>query len=350
MTPHWPQGTTKVIIAPLNWGLGHATRSIPIIRALLKANIEVIIASDGEALALLQEEFPQLHFETLAPYGVKYTRETLWGILLTNGPNVGKAIIKEYRQTQALVRKHKPDLLISDSRFGFRSSIVTSVVITHQLHLLSSSADFDSAQSAAQSTVQSTTKSTAKSAARAANTLLLALLNIANTALLNRFSECWIPDTNTHKWSGQLSQSTKVKKQKFIGPLSRLNPIAPLPTILYDKAIILSGPEPARSKLEAQLLSQLKDSHETICLVRGTALLPDLKTLPPNWTVIKRANSKEINTILLSSRHIISRSGYTSIMDYAALGLSATLIPTPGQPEQEYLARYLDGKEGFRKG
>ena len=147
--------------------------------------------------------------------------------------------------------------------------------------------------------------------------------------------------------SGILSQSTQIKRQLFIGPLSRFKPIK-VPT-RFHLGIFLSGPEPARTKLEAQLLQALETETYSICLVRGTKQQSNKQPYPLNWTVYDRVNSQLMNELLLSCRHRLSRSGYTSIMDYASLGVGALLIPTPGQTEQEYLADYLNGKSGFEK-
>ncbi len=319
MLTHLSADIETVIVAPLNWGLGHATRSIPVIEALLNQNKKVIIASDGEALELLAEAFPQLSIEELPGYKVRYMSDHLIGIAVGNLTNITTAIIKEKKVARRLVRKYQPDLIISDSRFGFRQDAIPSVIITHQLHLLST------------------------------NSLLKMGLNTINASLLNRFSEVWIPDNPDHKLSGLLSQSDRIKNQRFIGPLSRLQPGER--SAQYDLAIILSGPEPARTKLESLLINKYrnkyKETNQKVCLVRGTKAKTALDPIS-NWTIIDRANTSQINEVLLSSSQIISRSGYTSIMDYAALGIGAQLIPTPGQSEQEYLAEYLDGKEGFR--
>jgi len=329
-----PADARKIIVAPLNWGLGHATRSIPIIRQLLSDGKEVVIASDGEALELLQEEFPELITEKLPSYEVTYKGNSLVSIVLSNVPNIISAILREKKAVKKLVKKYKADLIISDSRFGFRSSKIKSIIISHQLNLMSK------------------------------NKILKYFLNLANGYFLNSFEECWVPDDESHTWSGNLSKSKRIKNQVFLGPLSRLNrEYETQPGQSYELCIILSGPEPARTKLETELIDsllygnlykQLKPTSTAdqatprIFLIRGTTRHGKLQ-LPANWTVMARANSDRINSLLLGSELIISRSGYTSIMDYAELGVGAWLIPTPGQSEQEYLAKWLTGKSGMQK-
>ena len=313
-----PQSSKKIIVAPLFWGLGHATRCIPIIEQLINLGKEIIIASDGEALELLTSEFPHLPAESLPAYNVKYKGETLTSIILGNGSNVLSAMLRERRATKRLYKKYKPDLIISDSRFGFRHPSVKNIIITHQLYV------------------------------NCKNPALRYFLNVMNTRLLNSFDACWIPDTSDHSLSGELSINSRVKNQSYIGPQSRLKKY-PISNEMktYDVAIILSGPEPARTKMESSLITHFGNSEKSFCLVRGTNKLNQLQ-LPKNWHVIPRANSSQINDILLGSKEIISRSGYTSIMDYAHLGIGAYLLPTPGQSEQEYLAESLNGKMGFK--
>lgn len=313
-----PDSASKIIVAPLYWGLGHATRSIPIIEYLISEGKEVILASDGEALELLSQAFPDLPSESLPPYNVRYNGETLTSIIIGNSWNVLSAMIRERRAANRLYKKYKPDLIISDSRFGFKHPRTENVIVSHQLNVTSK------------------------------NKALKYILNAMNTRLLNSYDACWIPDTPDHRLSGELSINPRITNQKFIGPLSRLKK-HPISNDLkyYDVSIILSGPEPARTKMENDLITHFHDTDITICLVRGTTKKDNLH-LPSNWTIIPRANSKQINDILLSSKKIISRSGYTSIMDYAHLGVASFLLPTPGQSEQEYLAKKLNGKMGFK--
>jgi hypothetical protein len=310
-----PTETKHIIVAPLNWGLGHATRSIPIISELIAAGKKVTIASDGEALELLKETFPHLRTIALPPYNVKYTESGLSRIILQNFFNVLSGIILEKRAANKWINALKADAIISDSRFGFRSKSAYSVIVSHQLNLKVWGGPFSS------------------------------IIHQVNQYLINRFDACWIPDGEHIRLSGDLSINSNIKRKKYIGLLSRLE--SSDMQLQYDWAILLSGPETARTKLEEELLSVFGHSHQKLVLVRGTNKRPKLH-LPDNWTVIERANSEQMNRIIISSKHIISRSGYSSLMDYLKLNKRAFIIPTKGQAEQEYLATYLDGKHGFR--
>lgn len=303
-----------ILYGVLNWGLGHATRSIPIIRHLLNEGHKVILASDGNALTLLSEEFPQLAKESLFPYNVQYNSEKLWPIVISNAPRILRAIINEKRKTNQLVSKYKANLIISDSRFGFRSKRVQSIIISHQLRL------------------------------RSESLILKQALNQVNKYFLNSFNACWIPDNAAHLLSGELSKNQLIKKQHFIGPVSRLKKKEE--DHEYDLGIILSGPEPARTNLETSLIDKYKDSAWQVCLIRGTTE-NSIVAPPKHWLTKNLATASEVNDIIFKCQNLISRSGYTSIMDFYSVGKGAYLIPTPGQSEQEYLAAFLHGKYGF---
>jgi len=309
-----PNKAQKVIIAPLNWGLGHATRCIPIIQDFLKQGKEVILASDGDALELLSAEFPQLDKIQLPAYNVKYKGQSLFSIVFNNSFNIFLAIVKEHFRLKSIVKRYKPDLVISDSRFGFWSKKTKTVFITHQLILHSESKLFGY------------------------------FLNLTNRFFLKKFDNIWILDKQDHRLSGKLSQSNKFSNTHFIGPLTRLKKLK-LPE-KYSLAIILSGPEPARTKLEQKIVKVLFDYKQSVSLVRGTNVESHIE-YPDKWIIYDRVGAEEINKIIMSSSKIISRSGYTSIMDYYLLEKAAVLIPTPGQSEQEYLAEYLNGKFEF---
>lgn len=311
------QDMHHILVAPLNWGLGHATRSIPIINHLIAQNKEVTIASDGEALELLKEEFPNLKSIQLPSYNVRYRGKTLWSIVATNVPNVLRAIIAEYLALRKLKKQSKIDLIISDSRFGFRHSDVRSYIISHQLNLQSN------------------------------NPIIKRGLNYINRFLLNAFDLCIVPDYEDHRLSGALSKSEAIKKKLYLGALSRFKKLEI--DIKYSKAYILSGPEPARTELENRILQKIRNTNEKLVLVRGTNLVNKLSVDNPNITIFDRVNANVLNRVISESQVVISRSGYTSIMDYYTLSKNAKLIPTTGQTEQEYLADYLDGKYGMQK-
>ncbi len=306
----------KVIVAPLNWGLGHASRCIPIINYLLDNDIEVVLASDGSAGELLRLEFPQLHYEPLPSYNISYRSSSAFFLLLHNFPNMLKGIIKEHKTIKTLVNKHSPQLIISDNRFGLHHSSVNSVVISHQINLPIS------------------------------NTFVAYIANKVNNFLLNKFNQCWIPDDEDQKLSGKLSMPNGLNNYAFIGPLSRLPSVRVEVKKTIDVAIVLSGPEPARTVLESKLINLFIDQTMKVVLIRGCSESYK-KAVPSHIEIHNMADQTFVSEVLKTSRYVISRSGYSSIMDYNKIGVSALLIPTPGQEEQVYLAKYLEGKNGF---
>jgi len=299
-----PENVEHVLVAPLNWGLGHASRCIPIIKELISRNYKVTLASDGEALDLLRLEFPNLHAISLPPYNVRYKKGNFFSIVLDNVSNVFSAIRKERKVLKEILKTEDIDFIISDSRFGFYTSQKPCVIISHQLNLMT------------------------------AHSVLSFFLNKGNSFYLNQFDTCWVPDYEDRRLSGKLSDPKFIKNVKYIGPLSNLEKYKTEKK--YDIGIVLSGPEPARTEWEQTLIEEYKDTNKRIALIRGTKKGYPIKGVD-HWKVYALANRKLVNQILLESKLVISRSGYTSIMDYDKLGIQAKVTATPGQSEQEYL-------------
>ena len=298
----------RILVAPLNWGLGHATRCIPIVNALLNHNFEPIIASDGQALQLLKKEFPNLLALELPSYNITYAKKanSFKLKLIKDSPHLLKTIKKEKKVVESLVASEDLSGIISDNRFGVRSKNVPSVFITHQLRVLSGSTTWLSSK--------------------------------LHQKIISKFDACWIPDhIGTKNLSGELGHTENYQSSlKYIGPLSRFKKLD-LP-IKYDLLIVLSGPEPQRSLLEQKLLEELKAYQGNVCFVKGIIEPEQHKNTHKNLTTYNFMTSLELEKALNESELVLGRSGYTSIMDYAKLEKKAFFIPTPGQFEQEYLA------------
>ncbi|NQX84606.1 MAG: glycosyltransferase [Flavobacteriaceae bacterium] len=302
----------RILVAPLNWGLGHATRCIPIINALMKYHYEPVIASDGLALELLKKEFPTLTAITLPSYHISYPKNGKYFKLhlMKTAPKILNAIRAEKSQIQSLIKHNKIDGIISDNRFGVYHKNVPSVFITHQLNVLSGSTTWMSSK--------------------------------IHQQMIHNFDECWVPDvTNTPSLSGKLGHLKQFNIPiKYMGIISRFNPIALEKK--YDLLVLLSGPEPQRTLLEQHILEQLKTYNGTILFVKGKIEAQQTKTIKGNLTIVNYMKSDALEIALNVSSTVISRSGYTTILDLAKLGKKAFFIPTPGQFEQEYLAERLD--------
>lgn len=307
----------NILVCPLNWGLGHASRSITIIKSLIERN-SLFLASDGLALNLLRNEFPELPYAVLPGYDISYKGRGgffMWD-MFRQVPKVGLAVSQEMAIMDELVKKHGIDIIISDHRLGCRSDLCKSYIIAHQLNIKDDSG------------------------------YIGAIGTKMNKYFINQFDECWIPDYSNRQMSlaGDLSVPEGLKSYRFIGPLTRIRQ-KQMPE-LYDVLVILSGPEPARSRTEELLIEVLSPHAYRIAFVRGTTKAP--KTPLSFSKILDMASSKECNLLMNQSKVVISRSGYSTIMDLEVLDKKCILIPTPGQTEQEYLAQHLSGRYHLR--
>ncbi|HEY9363337.1 MAG TPA: glycosyltransferase [Chitinophagaceae bacterium] len=310
----------RILICPLDWGLGHATRCIPIIKELIARNCEVIIAADALTFSLLKEEFPSIVFLRKKGYEMQYSRNKngLWIKVLLQLPKIILKIKQENRWLKKTIDQYKPDAIISDNRFGMYSKKVPCIYITHQLFI---------------KTGKSFTERVAQK---------------IHHFFIKKYTQCWVPDFKENGLAGKLSHPGKIPSNViYIGALSRFQPVENI-SRKYDVLISISGPEPQRSIFENIVLRQLNNFSGTALLVRG---LPSAtETISSSNSSVKIVNhlvAKDLNEALEQSEIIICRSGYTSIMDLMKLHKKAILIPTPGQTEQEYLAKYLSEKEIF---
>jgi UDP:flavonoid glycosyltransferase YjiC (YdhE family) len=293
--------------------LGHATRCIPIINALLKANFEPVLASDGDTLLLLQREFPLLQSVELPSYNIRYPKngKNLRFKLLSQLPSTISAIKRERKIVSKFIDKENIAGIISDNRFGVFSKKVPSVYITHQLNVLSGKTTF--------------------------------ITSKIHQQLIKKFDECWVPDLEGNQnYSGTLGHLKKHHLNlKYIGILSRFQPKEL--EIKYDLLLLLSGPEPQRTLLENNLLLELKGYKGKILMVRGVFYATEINAAS-NFHIVNYLLANELEEAINQSNLVISRSGYSTIMDLAALGKKAFFIPTSGQFEQEYLAKILQEK------
>lgn len=301
------------MVAPLNWGLGHATRCIPIIRQLEKESFEPVLASDGDALKLLKKEFPHLSSIDLPSYDITYSKkgEFLKWKLMMSSPKILKAVRDEKKLTKKIVEEYQIKAIISDNRFGVRcSKLQKNVFITHQLNVLSGNTTF--------------------------------LSSSLHRKYIQKFNQCWVPDyEGSTNLSGILGHSpVKPENVRYFGPLSRFEK-RNIPKV-YDYLVLLSGPEPQRSILENILLTTFENTKKKILFVRGVMTGENLEVENPHINIKNHLFGKLLQEAINCSEIVISRSGYTSIMDLAKLQKKAFFIPTPGQSEQEYLANRFE--------
>ncbi|MGC4100898.1 glycosyltransferase [Ferruginibacter sp.] len=308
----------RVLVAPLDWGLGHATRCIPIIYELIKQDIEVVIAADGGIKNLLKKEFPDVVFTVLEGYQIRYSSRGAWLPLklFLQFPALIKTVRAENKWLHNIIDEYKIDAVISDNRLGLYTKAIPCIYITHQLQI------------------------------KTGSKLTEWFTRKIHYRFINKYNACWIPDNSTgDDLAGDLSHPKKMPQVpvKYLGPLSRFEKSSVEKKI--DLLVLLSGPEPQRTLFENILIAQLKDFTGTAVLVKGLPGEANEKTplLYSNQklTVINHLDATALNQLIQQSQMIISRSGYTTIMDLVKLQQKAILVPTPGQTEQEYLANYL---------
>ena len=309
----------RILIAPLDWGLGHATRCIPIIKELLYHNCEVIIVASKNTLSLLKKEFPFLVFLRYKGYEIRYSsdKKNFSLKIILQLPKIIFLVWKENNWLKKIIKKQKIDAVISDNRFGMHNKKIPSIYITHQLRI------------------------------KTGNPSTEFIVQKIHYYFIKKYSQCWVPDHKETPLAGDLSHPANIPSNTlFIGPLSRFRSLPKIEKI-YDLLVTISGPEPARTNFENKILVQLKNFPGKALLIRG--LPSDNCNLPSAdlKEIVNHLSAEDLNKAIEQSKMLIGRSGYTTIMDLAALQKKAILIPTPGQKEQEYLAEYLFEKKYF---
>lgn len=314
----------NILICPLNWGLGHATRCVPIIKDLTNQGNKVIIAADEGPLAFLQKEFPDHEFIKFPGFSPKYSRSNTQVFkMMMAFPGALRDFRRDHKTVESIVKNYNIDTVISDNRFGCWSKQAHSVFMTHQLHIQ----------------VPRVWKWTKP------------IINLFNNSYIKKYDEVWVPDVEDEpSLGGKLSHpALKGVNTKYIGHLSRFSSDNQNITEKTNKfLVILSGPEPQRTMFENIVLKQARETKDNILILRAK---PDssemLRDVPENVSMFNHVDDDMFVKLVNSAEIIICRGGYSSLMDLKALGRTAFLVPTPGQTEQEYLARHLSKKQGW---
>ena len=302
----------RILKAPLDWGIGHATRCIPIIKALINHDYEVVIAADSRPLHLLSAEFPKLEIIRFEGYNIKYPRYLPMHIsMLLQAPKLLWNIKKENSALNSIVEDYKIDGVISDNRFGLYTSKVPCVFITHQLEIQSP--------------------------------YFTKKIQGFNYKYINKFDALWVMDDKENNLAGNLSGLNILPNNTiYIGAQSRFE--YQDTEKKYDFLALVSGPEPQRTILEKKLVKALKERKEKSLIVLGKPELSNTEQIG-NLSIISHLNASDLNKVILESELVICRPGYSTIMDLAKLMKRAFFIPTPGQTEQEYLAQLFHQKK-----
>ncbi len=302
----------RVLVCALDWGLGHAARVVPIVEQLEALGADVVIGSAGRALQLLRIACPGQQCLEMPAYNVRYFFRNMYVNMGLQAAGIFRAIAAEYSWLRTVRRRLAIDAVVSDNRYGCWSPDIPCYFITHQLNIQLNGGPL-------QSTV-----------------------NYLQHQWLTRFDGWWVPDYEEDglRLAGRLAHGDFIRQPAYMGWLSRIkpgyqkvnNPQGPI-------VALLSGPEPARSYWERQLLEQLRRSGLSAWLLRGVAGKNERYSLG-KVQVVDYLGGRELSDLLASARLLICRSGYSTLMDLATVGQRAILVPTPGQTEQVYLANY----------
>jgi spore coat polysaccharide biosynthesis predicted glycosyltransferase SpsG len=316
----------NILICPLEWGLGHAARMIPMAVKLREMNNNVIIASGEEHLSLLRTELPGLSyicFPGFKPVYSKFLPQYL--SLLFKVPLLLYHIVAEHHKLKKIIAENNIDIIISDNRFGLWNKNITSVYITH-MPLIPFPAKLK---------------------------ILEPVGVLLHRKIIKKYSLCFIPDLRGDlNLSGRLSHGIKLPDNvRYIGILSRFNDIGHIVNDYHIKSkhntVILSGPEPQKEILKQKLVALLKQDKIPTIIFEGKPSHGGEIAGIANITFYRHLPALQMKEIIQESECIITRSGYTTIMELVSMNRSALIIPTPGQTEQEYLAEYLSEKGWF---
>ncbi len=313
--PRKIEGKT-IIISPLNWGLGHASRIVPLIEWLHKRNT-LIIAGEQPSLSFLQSRFPQIKHVETGKTNFHFSPDffSIKNLIKFYG-HLRQTIETDKILADKLAGEHAADIIISDNRYGFRSHKTLNILITHQLTLKTPWGK-----------------------------LFDPLTRLMVFSLVKPFDEIWIPDSPQLHLSGRLGKNYLGPKAKYIGLLSRFCKTSPLKQTAYkyDFCVIISGPEPSRSIVEKQIINFLERKNARSIILAGNTT-SSISFDTHNIEYRSMADDATLLQVIQNSETIITTAGYSTIMDMYCLHKKVVLIPTPHQTEQEYLAHYLSRK------
>lgn len=302
----------RILVAPLDWGLGHATRDVPIIHHLRAAGHEVILVADGRPFDFLSRRFPDLKIIRCSGYDISYPKsDQLMVHMAKSGPRIAKALREERRAAERIVSETGAEVIISDNRLNFRSDQTRNIFITHQLRVKAG------------------------------------MFTVAASALhrkfYSKFDEVWIPDyAGASNISGDLAFLKRPKKNyRYIGPLTRFSLVkTKMDSVGKQLLFMLSGPEPQRTIFEELVIAELKKNPVPALILRGQPGQPHDSEPIPGVRMLNHLDDEMLAAEIGKSYAVVSRGGYSTLCDLAASNKKLICVPTPGQTEQEYLASY----------
>jgi len=312
-------GTSKakyILVAPLDWGLGHTTRCVPLIRHIQRMGHIPVVACNSWQRSFITETFGQIEVVELEGYNVSYSEWNKWaqaGVLLQM-PRIIKTIKAEHNWLLKLCTERQIDGIISDNRYGLSHPRIPSVVLTHQPGLLIG-----------------------------LGALADKVVRKVHYSYLERYGATWIVDVpGSPSLGGKMSHPVVLpNRTKYVGLLSRFEKTTEADNAAEGLLILLSGPEPQRTNISKLLWQQVCNYKGKVTFVEGNNNVQPPTLIPENITYHKRLTDQQLGPILKKAAVVICRSGYSTLMDLVALQQKAIVIPTPGQTEQEYLGTYM---------
>ncbi|MCQ2976283.1 MAG: hypothetical protein MJ211_15895 [Bacteroidales bacterium] len=323
MIDFYPFKGKNIIVSPLDWGLGHASRMVPIINYLSKNN-KVLVVCGPNAMRFLMSEIQNVEIIKIDDIPIVYPKNKISIFTILKWiPIVFFNSIREHFFVKKIIKQRKIDAVFSDNRYGLLFKNIECYIFTHQI--------FPKLPKGFK--------------------LLENIVSFISYHYLSLFKKCFIPDYEKgYSLSGTLASDKINNPNKFvrIGILSRFSSYNNSIFIKkYDYLVLISGQEKLRTEFENQLLAKFKTSNKKILFVRGIPLeSPKIENFN-NIEFINMLTGNELAKAILSSKIVVCRSGYSTILDLVSLRAQAILIPTPGQTEQEYLAKRLNYKLEF---
>jgi hypothetical protein len=291
----------KILLSPLDWGMGHTTRCVSIIRQLLAQDNSLTFAGNESQTGFMRREFSEIECVHLEGYNIFLdSKRNTYRQMMNQALKINGASKSENRWLKKYCETNDVDIIISDNRYGFYHTEIPSIFITHQLKL------------------QIPT--------------LAGLTSNLIQSRVNKFDCCWIPD-DERNLSGELSNAKLEIPALRIGILNRFVKIETDEDL--DILVILSGPEPSRTTFEKQCIDYLRKNEV------GSAAIVGSGNDQHQYEMYSNPSTKEMENLIARSCLVLSRAGYTSIMEMVDLQQNAVLIPTSGQFEQEYLSEHI---------
>jgi UDP:flavonoid glycosyltransferase YjiC (YdhE family) len=306
-----------ILVAPLDWGMGHTTRSVPVIQHLRSQGHTVVFAGNDWQSSYISKTFGDIETIELDGYDVHYSHSGARFMisLFSQLPKLLKTIRHEHEWLLRVAATRHFDGIITDNRYGLYHPRIPSVIMTHQVLAQSGMGDIADR-----------------------------LTSKLHYKQLAKFNQCWVVDVpGKPNLAGKLAHPhTLPRNAQYIGLLSQIEQAT---TKKEHLLVLLSGPEPQRTMLSQILWKQVQQYKDKLVFIEGSNDCPTPENIPGNIQYHKRVTKEVLQPLLENASMVICRSGYSSLMDLAVLDKPAVLIPTPGQTEQEYLGRHLH-KEG----